>query len=541
MRLSFQWKVIAVVALIQTLVLAGGLAIFASYQQEWSSRQLTLEARHIASTFARDNSLQLTQKNISELAAHAQDYVSTFELAQFTVLDNKGMVLLNQQAATIAPGRRQILNVPYATADGSTGSITIGLSRAAFDTYFKQLMTLAIGAGIVQVFLVSLATRYLSHGIGRKLTILREGARDIRQAVEQRIPPKTRIPLNGKGELAQLALAFNQLSDALQASSDSHQQAQLDLETLNKNLESEVMKRTSLLQHKTRLLEATNRELKETQAQLLQAEKMASVGQLAAGVAHEINNPVGFVGSNISTLADYIAAYQRIIGQLSQALTNELPTPAQWQQLQHIFNELDIAFINEDIGPLIEESGEGLERVGEIVRGLKLFSRVDSDERQAVSINDVIRTTLSMVNNQLKYICTVELKPDDIPPVTINVGKITQVLTNLFINAGQAIEATEKQGVLTITTAVEEDMLCIWVTDTGHGIKQEHLDKLFNPFFTTKPEGKGTGLGLSISYTIIEEHGGTISAKSQEGKGSTFVVRLPLTSSDEKVTESSVV
>ncbi|WP_137168172.1 sensor histidine kinase [Salinimonas lutimaris] len=540
MRLSFQWKVIVVVALIQTLVLAGGLAIFASYQQEWSSRQLTLEARHIASTFARDNSLQLMQKNISELAEHAQDYMSTFELAQFTVLDNKGMALLNQQAANIAPGQREVLNVPYSTADGIAGSITIGLSRAAFDSYFEQLMVLAIGAGFVQVFLVSLATRYLSHVINRKLTILREGARDIRQSVEQRVPPKTRIPLTGKGELAQLALAFNELSDALQATSDSRYQAQLDLEALNKNLESEVMKRTSLLQHKTRLLEAANRELKETQAQLLQAEKMASVGQLAAGVAHEINNPVGFVGSNISTLADYIAAYQRIIGLLSQALDNDAPTPAQWQQLQHIFDELDIAFINEDIGPLIEESGEGLERVGEIVRGLKLFSRVDSDERQAVSVNDVIRTTLSMVNNQLKYICTVELKLSDIPPVTINVGKITQVLTNLFINAGQAIEATEKQGMVTITTAVEEDMLSIRVTDTGHGIKQEHLDKLFNPFFTTKPEGKGTGLGLSISYTIIEEHGGTISAESQEGKGSEFIVRLPLVTSNEKETEDSL-
>jgi C4-dicarboxylate-specific signal transduction histidine kinase len=178
-------------------------------------------------------------------------------------------------------------------------------------------------------------------------------------------------------------------------------------------------------------------------------------------------------------------------------------------ELEKMLANQDMAFINEDITDLLSDSRDGLSRVAEIVKGLKLFSRVDSDHMQQHNINDCVRTTLAMVNNQLKY-----------------------------INAGQAIESTGKNGKVTITTCTAGKFVELRVEDTGCGIPSSHLDKLFNPFFTTKPEGQGTGLGLSISFGIAQEHGGTLSATSKEGEGSIFTLALPLVSHADKTLES---
>ena len=277
-------------------------------------------------------------------------------------------------------------------------------------------------------------------------------------------------------------------------------------------------------------LEEANKDLKETQVQLLQAEKMASVGQLAAGVAHEINNPVGFVSSNISTLSEYVATYQMVFSQINVVIAaeNEQARLKALTELKSMLANQDMAFINEDIAELLTDSREGLQRVAEIVKGLKIFSRVDSDHMQQHNINDCVRTTLAMVNNQLKYICTVETHLGRVPDIPMNVGKVSQVVTNLLINAGQAIEATGKNGKVIITTCTLNGFVELRVEDSGCGIPPSHLDKLFNPFFTTKPEGQGTGLGLSISFGIAQEHGGTLSASSVEGEGSTFTLALPV-------------
>ncbi|MFS1702572.1 sensor histidine kinase, partial [Alteromonas sp. AMM-1] len=196
-------------------------------------------------------------------------------------------------------------------------------------------------------------------------------------------------------------------------------------------------------------------------------------------------------------------------------------------EIHQFYEQHDFDFISEDITPLIEESVEGLTRVSEIVKGLKVFSRIDSDEKQWFDLNHCLNTTLTMVNNKLKYICKVEKQFADLPRVFINVGKLTQVFTNLLINAGQAIESTGRQGIITVQTRLHKDQVSIEITDTGCGISEENQEKLFNPFFTTKPEGQGTGLGLSITYGIIQEHGGTISVTSKEGEGSKFVITLP--------------
>ena len=207
---------------------------------------------------------------------------------------------------------------------------------------------------------------------------------------------------------------------------------------------------------------------------------------------------------------------------------------ARVDELQAFYAQHDLDFIGEDVGPLIEESTEGLQRVSEIVKGLKIFSRIDSDESQYYDLNHCLNTTLTMVNNKLKYICKVEKQFADLPKVYFNLGKLTQVFTNLLINAGQAIEATGKQGVISISTQQEGNSVKVRIQDTGCGISQENIDKLFNPFFTTKPEGQGTGLGLSITYGIIQEHGGQINVSSTPGEGSVFELALPINGLDDQ-------
>lgn len=420
-----------------------------------------------------------------------------------------------------------------AIAVGTTryGSVQLGIDVHSVQSSVLKIRNWATSIAITELLLVGIFSFVLGTYLTSQLRSLQRAARKIHNAVETRQFDKIHVSVRGKDELSELATAFNELVDALSGESERREQVEEALKQLNRSLEKNVAERTAMLSQKNRLLESANKDLKEAQVQLLQAEKMASVGQLAAGVAHEINNPVGFVSSNMSTLSDYITVYQIIFAHVEKMMQVESTQERQkaLDDLSILFKQHDIHFINDDLTSLIEESSEGLVRVAEIVKGLKMFSRIDSDEKQLFDINECLRATLSMVNNKLKYVCKVQLELAEVPQLWLNVGKITQVFTNLLLNAAQAIESTEKFGTITITTGMQGNMLFVRICDTGCGIRPEHMDKLFNPFFTTKPEGQGTGLGLSISYGIAQEHGGYIKATSTSGKGSCFTLSLPLT------------
>jgi signal transduction histidine kinase len=277
--------------------------------------------------------------------------------------------------------------------------------------------------------------------------------------------------------------------------------------------------------------------LYETRQQLVHAEKMASLGQLAAGVAHEINTPVGFVTSNLHSLKQYTEEYRQFNLQVCDFLTSE-PSPARdlsKQALLEFVQSEEIEFINEDTHDLLAESIEGLEQVKNIVKDLKQFSRVDSDDKQWFDINDCITTTLHMVSNELKYHCNIQQHLGELPEILINVGKISQVLTNLLINAGQAIN---EDGQITITTEQKGSNVVVSIADNGSGINPAYLSKLFDPFFTTKEEGVGTGLGLSISYGIIKSHDGNITVTSEVNKGTCFKIVLPINDKNHAVKKS---
>jgi signal transduction histidine kinase len=271
--------------------------------------------------------------------------------------------------------------------------------------------------------------------------------------------------------------------------------------------------------------------LKQTQTQLLHSEKMASIGQLAAGIAHEINNPIGFILSNIGTLTDYVENLEKIITKYlqlgilvkdSNKDIKEIKTLL--EEIENILEEIDYKFIIEDVYTLLSESITGTKRVNDIVQNLKSFANLDEAEIKDADINECLETTLGIVWNELKYKAEVVKNYSEIPIISCYPGQLNQVFLNIVLNAVQAIE---EKGIITIKTEHEDSYITISISDNGMGIPRENLSRLFDPFFTTKPVGKGTGLGLSISYGIIEKHNGNIEVESEVGKGTKFIIKLP--------------
>ena len=267
------------------------------------------------------------------------------------------------------------------------------------------------------------------------------------------------------------------------------------------------------------------KKLEDAHSQLLQSEKMASIGQLAAGVAHEINNPIGFVYSNLGTLEKYVQDTFRMIELYEQA-EEAIADPEVRNQLQAAKKKLDLSFLKTDLRALMDESKDGITRVKVIVQNLKDFSHAGTaDEWQFSDLRNGLDSTLSIVNNEIKYKADVVKEYGDIPDVECLSSQLNQVFMNLLVNAAHAIE---EHGTITVRTGVEGDEVWVDICDTGHGIPPENLQKIFDPFFTTKPVGKGTGLGLSLSYGIVQKHHGRMEVQSEVGKGTTFRMWLPV-------------
>ena len=279
-------------------------------------------------------------------------------------------------------------------------------------------------------------------------------------------------------------------------------------------------------QHKE--LEKAYNELKMVQAQVLQQEKMASIGQLAAGVAHEINNPIGFIISNLSTLRKYIDKISEFEAFQSAAVAGcggRYGDQALMKEVAERRESLKINYIEADISDLISESLEGADRVKKIVQDLKSFSRVDEFEFKTADINAGLESTINIVWNELKYKAALSKEYGEIPRTMCNLGQLNQVFMNLLINAAQAID---KSGEIKVKTWCEDSYINISIADTGCGISEETQKRIFEPFFTTKEVGKGTGLGLSIAYDIVRKHRGEITVASAIGNGTTFTIRIPV-------------
>ncbi len=288
-------------------------------------------------------------------------------------------------------------------------------------------------------------------------------------------------------------------------------------------LNAELREMNDSLEKKKQELDDAYRKLKASQSQILQQEKMASIGQLAAGVAHEINNPMGFITSNLQTLGKYIDRLNLFIDEQKLVL-NENVAADELQRLQKHQKRLKVDYILSDGRELIEESLDGAERVKKIVQNLKSFSRVDQAEMAEVSLNDCLESTINIAWNELKYKSEIEKDFGELAPILCHPQQLNQVFLNILVNAAQAIE---NQGLVSISTRQDEKNQYVSIRDDGSGIPAEIQKKIFEPFFTTKDVGEGTGLGMSISYDIIRSHGGRIDLKSEIGVGTIFTIVLP--------------
>jgi len=283
--------------------------------------------------------------------------------------------------------------------------------------------------------------------------------------------------------------------------------------------------------------EIARTDLKIAQSQLIQQEKLAGLGQLAAGVAHEINNPLGYILSNFRTLEKYVARYKEAIEayrDLRNSIENKGNSDVE-NIIKHTYdietnNKID--FITKDLKDLLNDSFKGLDRINKIVTGLRNFSHVNQQgDFSEYDLNAGIKDTLIVANNEIKYYAKIEEKPGNIPAIYANGGQINQVLLNIIINAVHAIKAKgiNEPGLIGITTSSDSQYVYCTIEDNGTGIEKEHLTRIFEPFFTTKKVGQGTGLGLSISYDIIvNKHNGGLEVRSELGAGTRFIIRLPI-------------
>lgn len=354
------------------------------------------------------------------------------------------------------------------------------------------------------------------HAMARQIVRIRAGL-----SAEAALAQELNNPGQGQSAL------HDALFDLYEAVSAQNKQLQARNRVLENQLEvhgQALESANNKLFEDQQILQAINQQLEQIQVQLLKSDKLAAIGQLAASVAHEINNPIGFVNSNLGTLKIYLERLFEVLG--AYAHIEKLIAPGrELAALQVAKQNAELNFLQRDVVDLLTESREGLERVKTIVQDLKDFSRTAEAQWCDTDLNHDLDSTLNVIWSEIKYKTNIVKDYGEIPKIHCIASQISQVFMNLIINASHAIE---EFGTITLRTQRQNNLVMVEVTDTGKGMPLEVQSRIFEPFFTTKPAGKGTGLGLSLSYDIIQKHGGHIEVSSAPGAGTSFKVWLPL-------------
>ncbi|MDI3324949.1 ATP-binding protein [Pontibacterium granulatum] len=533
--MSLRLKTILGVAFIEAILLVLLVSMTLDYLRSTNYEGMVKRASTTATLFATTTKDAVLSYDLASLDAFVNEVMRNPDLVYARVLGP-------DQELFAQAGEEALLARPFiADTDVSTvtdgifdtfaliveggeeyGQVQLGLDISSLNAKIEEAQRWSAALAAIEMGLVALFSFLLGAYLTKQLGVLQGAARDIADGKLD-----IELPVRGKDEIAEVALAFNTMVHNLREAGRRRDEYEAQLNQLNKSLEQRVEQRTQDLERKNLDLEQANQAIKETQAKLMHSEKMASVGVLAAGVAHEINNPIGFVLSNVRTLDEYVKIYHTLLSMYEALLDIQDPVSREAKQaeLEQYAKEQDIDFVREDIEDLLKDAIDGAQRVGDIVRNLKSFSHAEQEtEFKPHDLNECIRTTLKMADNQLKYHCKVMTDLGDLPDTYCSPGQINQVLLNLLVNAGQAIEGS---GAIKVTSRYDGENIEIRVTDTGKGIEQEAIKKLFDPFYTTKPVGEGTGLGLSISYGIIKEHQGEILVQSKVGAGTSFTLVLP--------------
>ncbi|HTY63867.1 MAG TPA: ATP-binding protein [Acidobacteriota bacterium] len=425
-------------------------------------------------------------------------------------LSNAVVQGMRDYSYTFPGGGRKICGL--AQIDDLSFGWTVGVEIDESDIYrpMKKLSYWLFGVAILLAALVVGFTYLIAKGITVPLKTLIRSASTIAQGNF-----KERVPIRSSDELGILASTFNEMAGALSL-------RETQLQELNRNLENMVHDRTLELENSHEALKRAYLDLQSAQEQLVQTEKMASLGQLVAGIAHEIKNPLNFIYGNTGFLADYTQKLQLLVESFDalQSISRE-----DRDEIARLKEGMHYSFVKDDLKILIDNFSEGARRINTIVSDLRTFSRMDADKISDVDIHASLELSLSLMRNQYKKRIEIHKEYGDIPKIQGFAGKLNQVFLNLLSNAFQAIPGN---GDVWIRTRTKDSYVEVEVEDNGVGIPRENFRRIFEPFFTTKPVGQGTGLGLSISYGIIEQHRGRIDVTSVPLKGTSFVVRLPI-------------
>ncbi len=369
--------------------------------------------------------------------------------------------------------------------------------------------------------------------IAQTITHHLQAVTQVAQRVTQESNFDLQAPVTTQDEVGILAIAFNQLIQQVKRLLAEQYEAKQKLEFYSQTLEEKIEERTQALRQKNIALKETLQELRHTQSQLIQNEKMSSLGQLVAGIAHEINNPVNFIYGNLKYTDDYT---QQLLW-LLQLYQKHYPYPE--TEIQKAKEEADIEYLTEDLPKILTSMKIGASRIREIVLSLRIFSRLDEAEFKTADIHEGIDSTLLILQHRIKHQSsrpqiTVIKEYADIPKIQCFAGQLNQVFMNILANAIDALEEAFQNGlcpdpIIRISSAQVNENVVIQIADNGTGIPEAIQSHLFDPFFTTKPVGKGTGMGLSISYQIItEKHGGSLQCVSLPQQGAEFIITIPI-------------